>query len=102
MAYDDRDDDDDLDISIDRGGHGENVPNYLALSILVTIFCCWPLGIPAIVYAAKVNGLVAQGDYEAARSASRTAKTLCIVNIILTLIGICGWCVIAFGQPRGF
>ncbi len=42
MAYDDRDDDswDDLDISIGRHRREENIPNYLALSILTTIFCC--------------------------------------------------------------
>jgi hypothetical protein len=29
--------------------------NYLVWSILATIFCCWPLGIPAIVNATKVD-----------------------------------------------
>ena len=51
------------------------IPNYLVQSILVTIFCCWPLGIPAIVFAAKVDGLVAQGDIAGAMDASRKAKT---------------------------
>ena len=32
------------------------VPNYLVQSILVTLFCCLPFGIVAIVYAAQVNG----------------------------------------------
>ena len=33
-----------------------SVPNYLAHSILATLFCCMPFGIVSIVYAAQVNG----------------------------------------------
>ena len=92
MPYDDSDDDD-LDISIRRrGGEGGNIPNYLVFAILTTIFCCWPLGIPAIVYAAKVNSLIAQGEYDAARSASNTALTLCIVNMVVGLIAMFAYC----------
>ena len=53
----------------------ERIPNYLVQSILVTILCCWPFGIPAIVYAAKVDGLVARGDIAGAMEASKKAKT---------------------------
>ena len=56
------------------GGSGEAVQNYLVQSILVFLCCCWPLGIVAIINAAKVNGLVASGDYGAARDASAAAK----------------------------
>jgi len=49
-------------------------PNYLAHSIIVTILCCWPLGIPAIVYAAQVNSKFAAGDYDGACEASKNAK----------------------------
>jgi hypothetical protein len=61
-------------------GNGANIPNYLWQSIVVTIFCCWPFGIPAIVYAAKVDGLKAQGDIAGAMAASSSAKTWCIVS----------------------
>ena len=37
------------------------IPNYLVQAILVTIFCCLPLGIVSIVYAAQVNGKAAAG-----------------------------------------
>ena len=50
------------------------VPNYLVPAILVTILCCWPFGIPAIVFAAKVDGLVARGDLAGALHASEQAK----------------------------
>ncbi len=51
------------------------ISNYLIPAILVTIFCCWPFGIPAIVFAAKVDGLVSRGDIAGAVEASRKAKT---------------------------
>ena len=55
------------------------IPNYLWQSIVVTVLCCWPLGIPAIVYAAKVDNLVTQGRHGEALEASRSAKTWCWV-----------------------
>jgi hypothetical protein len=60
---------------------GQVIPNYLWQSIVVTIFCCWPLGIPAIVYAAKVDGLKARGDIAGAMAASASAKTWCFVAL---------------------
>ena len=51
-----------------------NIPNYLAPAILVTIFCCLPLGIVSIVYAAQVNGKIASGDVIGARRSSEQAK----------------------------
>ena len=53
------------------------IPNYLVQSILVTLFCCMPLGIPAIVFASQVNGKIAAGDTAGAREASRLAKIWC-------------------------
>jgi len=48
--------------------------NYLVVSILSTIFCCWPVGIPAIVYDSQVNSKFANGDFEDAKRASESAK----------------------------
>lgn len=56
------------------GSGPTQIPNYLVQSILVTIFCCMPLGIPAIVYSAQVNGLVRSGDIQGARESSEKAK----------------------------
>ncbi len=47
---------------------------WLVESILATVFCCWPLGIPAIVNAAKVEGRFNRGDIEGANEASEQAK----------------------------
>ena len=50
------------------------IPNYLAQSILVTILRRPPFGIPAIVFAAQVNGKLASGDIPGATLASQRAK----------------------------
>lgn len=60
---------------------GATVENYLVFAILVTVFCCLPLGIPAIVYAAQVNGKLQVGDYMGAQQASKNAKTWCFVSL---------------------
>lgn len=53
--------------------YGQEIPNYLWQAITVTVLCCLPFGIPAIVYAAKVDGLAATGNIQAARKASDSA-----------------------------
>ena len=50
------------------------MPNYLVQAILTTIFCCLPLGIVSIVYAAQVNGKVAAGDRVGALESSAKAR----------------------------
>ena len=40
------------------------VPNYLIPAIL-SVFCCWPLAIVAIIFAAQVNGKVLRAIYRA-------------------------------------
>jgi len=40
---------------------GMTVQNYLVFAILATVFCCPATGIPAIIYAAQVNGKAADG-----------------------------------------
>lgn len=65
--------------------------NYLVQAILVTICCCIPGGIVAIVYAAQVNGRLAAGDYAGAVNASNNAKTWCWVSFGLGIIvGVVG------------
>ena len=68
-----------------------HVPNHLVWAILVTIFCCLPAGIVAIVYAAQVNGRLDAGDYERAKRASDSARTWAIVSVALGLISGAIW-----------
>jgi uncharacterized membrane protein YvbJ len=57
------------------------ISNYLVQAILVTIFCCLPFGIPAIIFAAQVNGKVASGDYQGAIKSSKQAKLWCWIAL---------------------
>ena len=54
---------------------GAKIENHLTGAILTTLCCCLPFGIVSIVYAAKVNGLVAAGDLVGAQKAADQAKT---------------------------
>jgi hypothetical protein len=54
-----------------------DVPNYLVQSILVTLFCCIPFGIPAIVNAAQVDAKAKAGDLAGALESSRKARLWC-------------------------
>ncbi len=65
----------------------KHVPNYLVQAILVTLFCCLPTGIVAIIFAAQVNGKLQTGDYEGAVQASNKAKTWSWVSFGLGIAG---------------
>lgn len=71
-----------------------SIPNHLAWAIIATVLAtclCCPLGlvgIVAIVFSAKVNGLLAQGDIAGAQRASANAKTWCWVATALAIIGL--------------
>ena len=68
-------------------GGSATVPNYLVPAI-ISIFCCWPLAIPAIIFATQVNGKVAAGDIAGAQDASKKAKTFAFIAIG---IGVAIW-----------
>lgn len=62
------------------GGGAATVPNYLVPAI-ISIFCCWPLAIPAIIFATQVNGKVAAGDVAGAQESSKKAKMFSFIAI---------------------
>lgn len=72
------------------------VKSGLVQAILVTLFCCLPFGIVAIVYAARVSGLVAAGDFAGAQEAARKSNMWSwisfgaglVANIILIIINV--------------
>ncbi len=68
-------------------GGSATVPNYLVPAI-ISIFCCWPLAIPAIIFATQVNGKVAAGDIAGAQDASKKAKMFSFIAIGLGLVAI--------------
>ncbi len=67
---------------------GANISNYLWQSIVVTLFCCLPFGIVAIVFAAKVDGLKQVGDIQGALATSSKAKNWCLAGLGTGLVVI--------------
>ena len=55
--------------------------NYLVWTILTTILCCLPLGIPGIIYATKVEKLWNAGDRAGAQNAAEQAKMWCFISL---------------------
>jgi hypothetical protein len=53
---------------------------------ILSIFCCWPLAIAALVNASKVNKLVAAGDLTGATAASASAKKFAIIAIVVGIV----------------
>ena len=79
---------------------GSKPDNNMLWAILCTLFCCLPLGVVAIIYATKVDGLYRSGDYSGAQEAADNAKKYAqygiiagiIVGVIYFFIGIiCGF-----------
>src|SRR5438128_10893525 len=68
-------------------GGSATVPNYLVPAI-ISIFCCWPLAIPAIIFATQVNGKVAAGDIAGAQDASKKAKMFSFIAIGIGVLEI--------------
>ena len=64
-----------------------SVPNYLVPAI-ISLFCCFPLGIVGVIFAAQVNLKVAAGDMAGAMDASKKAKLFSFIAIGLGLVGI--------------
>lgn len=65
---------------------GADISTYLWQSIVVTLICCQPFGIPAIVYAAKADAFKFTGNLAEARAASDKARTWCWVSFGLGLV----------------
>jgi hypothetical protein len=67
------------------------IPNYLVQSILVTIFCCLPFGIVALVYSNRVSTNLIMGNQRGAIYASKQARTWCWISLGMGLVlGIIG------------
>ncbi|MGE5405220.1 MAG: CD225/dispanin family protein [Candidatus Saccharibacteria bacterium] len=74
------------------GQPAPSIPNYLVWAILSCICCCIPTGIVAIVFAARVDGLVQSGDINGALEASKNAKIWSWVSFGIGVV----WIIICF------
>lgn len=82
-------------------GQPPQIDNNMTMSI-VAIFLFWPLAIPAIINASKVNPALQQGDYagaqQAAAESKRWSKLALIIGLSLwglSLLCCVGWIVLA-------
>lgn len=65
---------------------GAPIPTFLWQSIVVTMCCCLPFGIPAIIYASQVESKRQHGDIAGAMLSSKNAKMWCWIGLIVGLI----------------
>ena len=72
------------------------IPNYLVGAILVTIFCCLPLGIVAIIKSAEVNTKISNGDIEGALKASAMVRRMIIFSILAWVIVVISYFLFIF------
>ncbi|MDQ6935373.1 MAG: CD225/dispanin family protein [Actinomycetota bacterium] len=68
------------------GAQGAPPPNHLVWAILSTLFCCLPLGIASIVFAAQVNGKWAAGDAAGAQDSSKKARQFALWGTIIGVV----------------
>jgi len=68
-------------------GGGQPPSNWLVPAI-ISIFCCWPLAIPSIIFATQVNSKWATGDYAGAEDSAKKAKTFSIIAFCVGGAGI--------------
>ena len=66
-------------------GTGPAVDNNMTMSI-VSIFLFWPLAIPAIINASKVNTALQQGDYAGAQAAAAESRKWSKLALIIGLV----------------
>ena len=65
-------------------GTATSVPNYL-IPAIISLFCCLPGGIVAVIFAAQVNGKVQAGDIAGAQDSAKKAKLFSFISIGLGL-----------------
>ena len=85
-------------------GAPASVPNFL-IPAIISLFCCLPLGIAAVIFAAQVNTKVAAGDTAGALDSSKKAKMFSFISIGLGLAGILCyvliWVILGVGMVAG-
>ena len=72
---------------------GAPIRDWLIPSILAIIFCAWPLGIPALIFAIKANSSKKRGNLAAAAQQAKTARLFVILSVVL---GIVVWVYLGF------
>lgn len=80
-------------------GSAGTPPNNYLVPAIISIFCCWPLAIVAIINATQVNTKWGAGDQAGAMASAKNAKTwstiaigigvaLLVIYILLIVLGV--------------
>jgi hypothetical protein len=72
------------------------VKTYLVESILATLFCCLPLGVAGIVFAAQAESHSKSGNHAAAVEASNKAKLWTTLSFVFGILSGLFWFALLF------
>ena len=76
------------------------IPNYMVQAVLVTLFCCLPIGIVAIFKANTINKKLAACDIPGALAESKANKKLLWIGVGVGLVIDVIWCIIAVASQN--
>ena len=60
--------------------------NHLVMAVLVTVFCCLPFGVVALIYSSKVDDLWYRGLYEEAWEYSSKAQRWITISFLTPIV----------------
>jgi hypothetical protein len=66
------------------------VPNYLMLSLAVTLACTWPFGLIAVILSLSANRMAAVGNIEKGIQLAKIARIFIILSIVFFFVVIIG------------
>lgn len=78
-------------------GGGTEPPNDFLVPAILSMFCCFPFAIPAILSAAKVNAQWNLGDYAGAQERAAKAKRFTLIAVIVGVVWYIVWTIGYFG-----
>ena len=78
-----------------------SVPTYMPHAILVTLFCCLPTGVYAIVQSSHVKPRLQVGDLAGAEAASNQAKKWSIISAAIGLTIVFIYLIVVAGSSAG-
>lgn len=81
-----------------NGSFNRPVRSYLICSVLTLLFCCWPLGLVALIYSLKSRSEYRNGLLSDAVSSSSIARTLNLISLILGILFYILICLGAVGR----
>ena len=67
-------------------GDPSEIDSHMGFAIFVTLCCCLPTGIVAIIFASQVSKHIQNGDYEAAKKSADNAMMFCWISLGIGLL----------------